>query len=698
MRVYASEQELFRGQRPNPKKIILDRIGGKPGQYVDFWVHSQEELDYIASWGYTYEVIDHDPWHTLYKSKATYRDWPEVVSFLENIASAYPNIAKLDTIGWSYEGRPVLLLKMSDNPNQDEDEPAALITGLHHAREWPALEVPLFIIDSFARGYGSDPVITQILNNSEVYFIPCVNPDGYYYSYHVYDMWRKNRHYFSQWGTYGVDLNRNYDGGDDGNPRGMWGSVRSSGWTGQASHDPTSDVFSGALSQDLEVKAVVDFFKSEKILAAINYHTYSELVLYPIGYDYIQAPDDTLFSSLANAMASAIGGYTPGQAVDLYPTSGDSDDWMYGWAFYTGGWVCVPFTVEIGTDFHPDPFPDSWLTSNYRGAVYLLQQLDRIAQVVPYPIVAGLQAPDTANSLTFTVSWTVKNPASNPSRFHLQRIDNYQKVIDDVEAAGDWFEASGWSRSTTRAYSGSYSWEAQNSNNANDFLRTTIPYKVEPGDSLVFWLWASTEENYDAFEVAVSENGRDWEFLDCITGSTGGWVRKAYDLSPWVGKWLYFGFLYMTDGYTLGTGVWVDDITVAKGDTITVSDNISGTSYQVTVPSVGTYVFRVKPYNSALGWGDWSQPKEVVVDTSTQVAEGSLGKPLLQARLGRLLFGAPAGARYSLEVYDAGGRLVWSASGAGDGQLSSWTPPKPGVFLVKMSVEGRQLKAKLVSR
>src|SRR5262249_28752716 len=61
--------------------------------------------------------------------------YSETEQFLHDLAAARPDITHLETIGFSLEGRPIDAMKVSDNPDVDEDEPEVLLTGIHHARE-----------------------------------------------------------------------------------------------------------------------------------------------------------------------------------------------------------------------------------------------------------------------------------------------------------------------------------------------------------------------------------------------------------------------------------------------------------------------------------------------------------------------------------------------------------------------------------
>ena len=86
-----------------------------------------------------------------------------------------------------------------------------------------------------------------------------MNPDGYYYSHDLNHDWRKNRRYFPEFGTYGVDPNRNYAGSSNGVAQGAWGSLGG----GSVSHHSDSEVYCGpAPMSELEMKAVEDVFLS----------------------------------------------------------------------------------------------------------------------------------------------------------------------------------------------------------------------------------------------------------------------------------------------------------------------------------------------------------------------------------------------------------------------------------------------------
>jgi hypothetical protein len=218
----------------------LDILAGIPGVGIDVAIDEKELIDLEAK-GVFPTVLCPDLEAVQMANSWAYHSWNDAIGFIEDIADTYPQITSLEIIGQSVNGREIQALKISDNPIEDEqDEVDVLFISLHHAREWPALEMGLYIADILTSQYDSNPEIRNIVDNEEIYVIPCMNPDGYVYSHDQGHDWRKNRRYFPEFGSYGVDLNRNWGGSCDGNPDGQWGSV-----IGSVSHGADTEVYCG---------------------------------------------------------------------------------------------------------------------------------------------------------------------------------------------------------------------------------------------------------------------------------------------------------------------------------------------------------------------------------------------------------------------------------------------------------------------
>jgi hypothetical protein len=238
----------------------------------------------------------------------------------------------VDSVGASYEGRPILAVKVGP-PDDSPGRPNVLFLGTHHAREWIATAVAMKLIRWLA---DSGSVLTA---THDVWVIPVENPDGYQYTFTTDRYWRKNRRPNAN-GSYGVDPNRNYPA--------FWGAddVGSSGIQYAETYRGT------APGSEPETQAVIAFHAAHPPVVALSYHSYGGLVLYPWGFHAGElAPDLPRFQSLAGSdlgpavtdhvPESSLDHYHPGPGWNLYTTNGEYTDWAYR----TYG--TIAFTTEL---------------------------------------------------------------------------------------------------------------------------------------------------------------------------------------------------------------------------------------------------------------------------------------------------------------------------------------------------------------
>ncbi len=249
-----------------------------------------------------------------------YHTYDEVDLELHDLADNYPETAKVISLGKSIENRELWAIKISDNVEVEEAESTVVFLGCHHAREWISVDVPFLIAKHLIENYDINPDIAELVDNSEIWIVPLINPDGHQYSVTKNRFWRKNRRN-NEDGTFGVDLNRNYGY--------EWGGAGSSGYT-------FSDTYRGPSAfSEPETQAVRDFLQAQSPTALITYHNFSQLVMYPWGYTKDPAPDHIMLKDISDTIAEeimAVHGvtYTSQQGSDLYLTSGGTIDWLYG--------------------------------------------------------------------------------------------------------------------------------------------------------------------------------------------------------------------------------------------------------------------------------------------------------------------------------------------------------------------------------
>ena len=276
-----------------------------------------------------------------------YPTFAEAVDILDQMRAEFPDfVSAKRSIGTTSEGRDVWMVEVGDNPGVDEGEPETLWTSLHHAREPQGLVTVLYSMwDLLRSARDGDAEAQYLLAERRLFAVPVLNPDGYVYNETTDPdgggFWRKNRRVIDGQ-PFGVDLNRNYGY--------FWGYDDEG-----SSPDPQRQTYRGpAAFSEPETQAIRDFMESRRIRIALNYHTYSDLLIYPWGYEAdLYTPDSAAFVDMARQM-TAENDYLAGTGNQTvgYLVNGTSDDWMYGDA--SGRPPTFAFTPEVGPAFWPD--------------------------------------------------------------------------------------------------------------------------------------------------------------------------------------------------------------------------------------------------------------------------------------------------------------------------------------------------------
>jgi len=260
-------------------------------------------------------------------SMGGYYTFAEIEYHLDALRSDYPHlITEKVSLGNTLEGRNVWMVKMSDNPEEDEGEPEMLYTGLHHAREPMSYMNLFYFMYWLAENYETDMEAKALLNNRELYFIPAVNPDGLVFNHENSPngggMQRKNMRETCSWTPDGVDLNRNYSF--------MWGYDNVG-----SSSDGCNETYRGSAPfSEPETNIVKAFVESHDFKIALNYHSYGNLFIRPFGFDPDQNPpeeDFEIFIEYGEAMTQ-FNNYYFGTGIETvgYTVNGEACDWMYG--------------------------------------------------------------------------------------------------------------------------------------------------------------------------------------------------------------------------------------------------------------------------------------------------------------------------------------------------------------------------------
>ncbi|WP_405998815.1 M14 family metallopeptidase [Streptomyces sp. NBC_00829] len=308
---------------------------------------------------------------------ARYHNYAEMNAEIDQRIAQHPSIMSKRVIGKSHQGRDIIAVKVSDNVAKDENEPEVLFTHHQHAREHLTVEMALYLLRELGEDYGTDSRITKAVNGREIWIVPDLNPDGGEYDIATgsYRNWRKNRQPNTGSSNVGTDTNRNWNF--------KWGCCNGS------SGSTSSETYRGKTAESApEVKVVADFTRSrvvggkQQIKAGIDFHTYSELVLWPYGYTNADtAPgmtkdDHDVFAAVGRKMAAS-NGYTPEQASDLYVTDGSIDDWLWGnQKIFSYTFEMYPTGFGGGGFYPPDEVIERETSRNRDAVLQLVENAD----------------------------------------------------------------------------------------------------------------------------------------------------------------------------------------------------------------------------------------------------------------------------------------------------------------------------------
>lgn len=347
--------------------VALQRLGIavddgyiKKGEYIirDF---SAAEMQKIQQHGFTYEVVISDvqqyykdqnnpdkkkddaasertgsrgcgnpgyavPQYFSLGSMGGFYTLDEINAQLDSVSIRFPLLAsvKMPASGTitTYEGRTPYFIRISNNPGVMQNKPRILYSALTHAREPAGMQQLFYFVYYLLENYPQNKTVKYIIDNCELYILPCVNPDGYRYNQTTDPngggMHRKNM-IPCDISNPGVDLNRNY---------GMYWGYDDIG----SSPDPSTDVYRGTAGfSEAETQIMRDLYNFYQFNMSIDFHCYSNVLIYPWSYIDAVTPDDNLYQAYSELLTAA-NGYLYGNPMNTvgYTANGGSVDWFYG--------------------------------------------------------------------------------------------------------------------------------------------------------------------------------------------------------------------------------------------------------------------------------------------------------------------------------------------------------------------------------
>ncbi len=553
----------------------LDVVQLPMNRKAEVLLHSPYERGRLNETGLCYYVVQEDIESYLTGRLGPRRDamgdyytFDEIVAKMDSLHDAYPDIvSEKDSLGHSIEDRTIWLFKVSDNPGIDEDEPEVLYTSLIHAREVITPKVLFGYVDYLTVNYEDDAAIRNLVDSREMWFIPCHNPDGYVYNEQTNPdgggMWRKNRRDNGD-GSFGVDLNRNfgYEWGYD--------DIGSSPY-------PSSVLYRGTNAfSEPETQIIREFVNNRHFNISLYLHSYSNLCIYPPGYDYLYPVDRSVLNALGSNMTT-VSDYVYGTGWEIiYMVNGSSDDWLYMSDEHDR---VLAFTIEIGGSadwfWPPAERIAPLVAENIETCRIAAEYADLPERILRPPSPDGSYVVEDPNGHPI-IQWNVPDDASNPPVNSRVTARIYgDPVTDDAPVDQTRWDLFSFSMSSDEYHSATHSYATEVQARITTM---TLKEKIAAPDTI--WTWMnydleSASGHYIALEV--SYDGYYWEPLPGldsedlvrnghnlgpgITGQSNGWLHIWFTSGAHTGEMVRFRFrLYWFSGRYPWEVCYIDDI------------------------------------------------------------------------------------------------------------------------------------------
>ncbi len=525
-------------------------------------------------------------------SMGGYYTYEEFLAELDAMRAAYPALitekaAISDFETW--EGRPLHWVRISDNPETDEDEPEVLYTAIHHAREPMGLSQTIFYMWYLLENYGANEEVTFLVDHTELYFVPMINPDGYKYNQTTNPggggMHRKNRNPSIGTTNKGVDLNRNY----------------SYHWN-ESGTSPiqNNDTYAGLYTfSEPETQAIKWFCENRDFEFAFNAHSYGDLLLFPIGWATAEFADDhDYFTRYSNHMAM-YNNYTAQKATALYPAAGDSDDWMY----ITEETAIFAMTPEVGNSFWPS---SSQIIPTCQEMFWSNLVLSHLPHV--YGITKDLEASRIATTTGY-FNYSIERLGQEDGSFTISIT-----ALTGIASIGI------------------------------DNIHTLSLMEIAE-DSIAFELNADISFGDEIKYVLHTDNG-SWTRHDTVVKTFGGGTEIFFDdcsdLTNWVGDWNYTNEIHYSPSNCITDSPYDDAYgnNVNKSITLNQSFNLQHASYayvtfhaQWEIENDYDYVQFMISTDGGSSWNPLCGNY-----TNTGVADQDLGEPLYDGEQSEWVF------------------------------------------------------------
>lgn len=631
VRVYADDAGAARVRHASGFDVVWAQ-----DDYVEL-ITDAHGFGQLRSEGFRVEVV-HEDVEEFYASRLLpdvsappipfggYKTLTEIYDYLDDMITSHPGIiTNRISIGQTIEGRDIYAVKISDNPDIDEDEPELFFHSLIHSHEVITPEVLLYFMDYLTDNYGTDPEVTYIVDNRELWFVLIVNPDGYVYNELTKPngggLWSKNRRDNLD-GSFGVDLDCNFDY--------EWGYDI----IGSSPSTEDEDYRGVGPFSEPESQAIRDFCVAHDFVITVAYHSYWNWILFPWGYDVNTTPDEGLFWVLADSMSS-YNGYTPKPST-AYVYNGGFNDWSYGEQTIKN--KSLSLRIEVG-DYENGFWPelesvDTLVAENLGMNLFLCRVAEDVYPLTP-PGRPEVHVPEGIQTADYTVSWIHNDAVSPAVEYELVEL-RYPNIFTDYGNTLDYWRCLGGGVTGWLYYSepNSFVLLAQNAYlatkdpvyiAAGDILECQLRYNLDDDSSYLYVEVSPDDTNYTSIPGNLTTNYNPYGFNagNGITGSSSSasedWVSAQFDVSSYEGQSLFIRF-YLKPVYDdyVSDMLYIDDVRILKSfsEETVVASGLTDTLYNFTDRANGEYFYQVRAHDAEGQWSGLSSHGVVTVEST----------------------------------------------------------------------------------
>ncbi|MEA3475873.1 MAG: M14 family zinc carboxypeptidase [Candidatus Cloacimonadota bacterium] len=309
----------------------------------------------------------------------------------------YPDICRIDTVGYSQQGREILFAKISDNVDVEENEPEFMYTAQMHGDELVTYIMMLRLIDYLLTNYGTDTQVTNLVDNIEIWINPLANPDGTYHG------GNNTVSGAQRCLANGVDPNRNFPDPEDG---------------------PHPDGHPWAQ----ETIIMMDFADSHSFVHSANFHSGAEVVNYPWDTWPRLHADDDWYQVISHEYADTVHANSPSGYMNPYWSDNGITN-GYAWYTIAGGRQdymnyfqgCREVTLELSNVkmLSSDQLPAHW---NYNKHSFL-NYIDNV-----FYGIKGVVTDTLANPLDAMIT-VVDHDFDNSEVFTDSDVGDYHRML-----------------------------------------------------------------------------------------------------------------------------------------------------------------------------------------------------------------------------------------------------------------------------